>query len=186
MSDNMCGGYARIAVVVAAIIAVAAVAYTTNIQTTLGQQKGSPAVNSITMQVYFKPEGTVSTWSMGVSKGSTLCPSGDCRYSIEDTYFTPSYRGGYTFTGLLKVSVVSNNTINSKFYPMRAELDKIGSEERGGQITEFLGGTIGFGGDMLRCIGCRPEFEYKVDNATLLVNPSAPVLTLQGSIHNTE
>jgi hypothetical protein len=36
-----------------------------------------------------------------------------------------TFTGGYTFEGLLKVSVTTaDGTINSKFYPMRADLDK--------------------------------------------------------------
>ena len=58
---------------------------------------------------------------------------------------------------------------------MRAELDKTASQEKEGQITEILDGSIKFGKNTLS-----PDFEYKVVNGTLLVDPSAPVLTLQG------
>ncbi|MGC2429080.1 MAG: hypothetical protein WA421_18750 [Nitrososphaeraceae archaeon] len=44
------------------------------------------------------------------------------------------------FDGQLKVSVVTNDTTNSKFYPMRADLDKTASQEKEGQTTEILQG----------------------------------------------
>lgn len=58
---------------------------------------------------------------------------------------------------------------------MRAELDKTASEEKEGQTREFLGRSIKFGKNTFS-----PDFEYKVVNGTLLVDPNAPVLTLQG------
>jgi hypothetical protein len=196
MTDNMRTVYARITEsVIAAIIAVAALA-PTNIQTTLAQQKGSPAADSIAVQFYLRPHENpyfsnmgiyqVSTWSMGASKGSTICPLGDCKYSIENPQFISNnnFTRGHTylFTGLLNVSATTNGTTNSKFYPMLAQLDKTASQEKAGQTTESLQGTIQFGGDLIRCYGCRPEFEYKVDNGTLFVNPNTPVLTLQGTV----
>src|SRR6266496_5524320 len=86
------------------------------IQTTLGQQKDSPATDSIIMTVNLRPHEDpglakdgyykVSTWYMNASKGSKVCPSGDCQYSIENAEFRPNtFSGGYVFEGLLKASV---------------------------------------------------------------------------------
>ena len=58
---------------------------------------------------------------------------------------------------------------------MRVDLDKTASQEKEGQTTEILQGSIKFGKNTFS-----PDFEYKVDNGTLLVDPSAPVLILQG------
>ena len=56
---------------------------------------------------------------MNASRDSKVRPPDDCRYSIEKTQFYPNtYTGGYSFGGLLKVSVVTNDTTNSKFYPI--------------------------------------------------------------------
>jgi hypothetical protein len=124
-------------------------------------------------QGYFQ----VNTLDMNATKGSKLCPSGDCQYSIENADFSPNtISGGYVFQGLLKVSVTAaDGTINSRFYPMRADLDKTASQEKEGQTTETLNGSIKFGKNIFS-----PDFEYKVIDGTLLVDPSAPVLTLQG------
>jgi hypothetical protein len=96
------------------------------IQTTLGQQ--SPATDSITMMINLRPHDDpyltrsgyyqVSAWYMNASKASKVCPSGGCQYSIEQTQFYPNSQsvGGYVFEGLLKASIVSNDTTNSKFY----------------------------------------------------------------------
>jgi len=111
------------------------------IQTTLGQQKDSPATDSIIMTVNLRPHEDpglakdgyykVSTWYMNASKGSKVCPSGDCQYSIENAEFRPNtFSGGYVFEGLLKASVVSNDTTNSKFYPIQVDLGKIASQEK--------------------------------------------------------
>jgi hypothetical protein len=94
-------------------------------------------------------------------------------HSLESYMLT----GGYTFEGLLKVSVTAGDgTINSKFYPMRADLDKTASQEKEGQITEILDGSIKFGKNTFS-----PDFEYKVVNGTLVVDPSAHILTLRGT-----
>jgi len=58
---------------------------------------------------------------------------------------------------------------------VRVDLDKTASQEKEGQTTEILQGSIKFGKNTFS-----PDFEYKVDNGTLLVDPSAPVLILQG------
>ncbi len=155
--------------------------------TTLAQQKGSPGTDAIIMTVNLRPHEDpyltkqgyyqVSTWYMNASKGSKVCPSGDCQYSIEKTQFNPNLYsvGGYVFEGLLKASVVSNDTTNSKFYPIHAEFDKTASQEKQGRTTEFLQGSIKIGKDINK-----PDFEYKVDNGTLLLDPSPHVLTLKG------
>ena len=70
---------------------------------------------------------------------------------------------------------MNSGVVNSKFYRMDAELNKAGSKEMLGQRTEALEGTIGFGtqGPM-----APSDFEYKIVNGTLQVDPyaSAPVL----------
>jgi hypothetical protein len=83
---------------------------------------------------------------MNASKGSKLCPSGDCQYSIENGELRPdTTSGGYTFEGQVKVSVITNDITNSKFYPMRVYLSKTGSQEKESQTIEFPQGTINFG-----------------------------------------
>jgi hypothetical protein len=49
------------------------------------------------------------------------------------------------------------------------------SQEKQGRTTEFLQGSIKFGRDINN-----PDFNYKVDNGTLLVDPDPHVLTLKG------
>ena len=58
---------------------------------------------------------------------------------------------------------------------MRAHLDKTASQEKEGQTTEMLDGSIKFGKNTFS-----PDFAYRVVNGTLLVDPSSPALTLQG------
>jgi len=72
-------------------------------------------------------------------------------------------------------SVVSNDTTTSKFNPIRADLDKTPSQEKQGQTTETLQGTINFGKNIFN-----PDFKYKVVNGALVVDPTQPLLTLQG------
>jgi hypothetical protein len=137
MSGNiMDNTYARISVVIVAIIAMAAAAVpSANMQIALGQQKGSPQTDSIIMRISLRSHENeflakdgwyrISTWYMNASKSSTVCPSGNCQYSIENAEFYPNtYTSGYVFHGLLKVGAVSNDTINSKFYPLRVDLVK--------------------------------------------------------------
>jgi hypothetical protein len=136
------------------------------------------------MVVYFKPheneflakDGYYQIFAQGVnaSKGSTLCPSGNCQYHIDNGQFSPNiFSGGYVFEGILKVSVVTNDTINSNFYPFRADLDKTASQEKNCQTTEMLQGSIKFGRNTFS-----PDFEYNVTDGKLLVHPTSPVLML--------
>lgn len=124
----------------------------------------------------------IFSWSINASPSSPICQSGNCLYSLEDVVFGPSGFGGYIFGGTLKVSVISNNIINSKFYNLNALLAKTSSQESLGQRTQLLDGTIRFGKDIATCFGCPPEFECKIVNGTLLIDfpyASAPMLTLQ-------
>jgi hypothetical protein len=154
MTSNTKPGVA-IAVLIAA---TAALLLFVNTQITLAQQKGSPpSTDSITMTVNLQTHENevlanqgyfqVNTLDINATKGSKLCPSSYCQYSIENAQFSPdTFTGGYTFEGLLKVSVTAGDgTINSKFYPMRADLNKTASQEKEGQITEILDGSIKFG-----------------------------------------
>jgi hypothetical protein len=183
MNSNMTNGHRKLVAIAVVIAAAAALLlFVNSIQTTLAQQKPT---DSLTMTVNLQTHENeflanqgyfqVNTLDMNASKGSKLCPSGDCQYSIENADFSPNtITGGYVFQGLLKVSTTAaDGTINSKFYPMRAELDKTASQEKEGQTTEILDGSIKFGKNVFS-----PEFEYKVANGTLLVDPSAPVLSL--------
>ena len=72
-------------------------------------------------------------------------------------------------------SVVSNDTTTSKFNLIRADLHKTASQEKAGQTTETLQGTINFGKNIFS-----PDFQYKIVNGTLVVDPTQPLLTLQG------
>ena len=76
----------------------------------------------------------------------------------------------------MKVSVTEGDSTSSKFYEMRADLDKSGSEETPSRITEILEGDIGFGGTIYT-----PDFEYQVVNGTLELDEQSPVLLLQGA-----
>src|SRR5919198_80742 len=182
----MYGGYTKLedAMAVIVIAAIALLPLSVSTQSTLAQQKLTDSLSMtvnlqthenefLANQGYFQ----VNTLEMNATKDSKLCPSGDCQYSIENADFSPNtISGGYVFQGLLKVSVTAaDGTINSRFYPMRADLDKTASQDKEGQTTETLNGSIKFGKNIFS-----PDFEYKVVNGTLLVDPSAPVLTLQG------
>lgn len=57
------------------------------------------------------------------------------------------------------MSVITNDTTNSKFYPLHADLDKTASQEKEGPITEILQGSIKFGRDAFS-----PDFEYKLQD----------------------
>lgn len=136
------------------IAAIGILLLSVNTQATLAQQKST---DSLTMTVNLQTHENeflanqgyfqVNTLDVNASKGGKICPSGDCQYSIENSQFSPNtLTGGYVFKGLLKVSVTAaDGTVNSKFYPMRADLDKTASQEKEGQTSEILDGSIKFG-----------------------------------------
>jgi hypothetical protein len=103
-----------------------------------------------------------------------FCPSNNCEYEIENGEVRPdSFTGGYVFDGNLKVTITEGDTKNSKFYNMRADLEKAGSEETPSKLTEIIEGDIGFGGTVID-----PDIEYQVVNGTLEVNEQSSTLTL--------
>ena len=57
------------------------------------------------------------------------------------------------------MSVITNDTTNSKFYPLHADLDKTASQEKEGPITEIRQGSIKFGRNAFS-----PDFEYKLQD----------------------
>lgn len=109
------------------------------------------------------------------SEGSEICPQNNCKYTVEDGQFGPSYDGGYTFNGRLKVTTQEGDVKKSKFYDFRVGLDKASEEERNGEILQSLEGTFGLGKDTYN-----PEISYDITNATLKVDDKNPVLTIQG------
>jgi hypothetical protein len=77
------------------------------------------------------------------TNNTEFCPSNNCTYSIENGEFRPdSSTGGYVFDGKLKVTVTEGDTKTSKFYALRADLEKAGSEETPSKLTEILEGGI--------------------------------------------
>ena len=169
----------------AAIIVVVLTA--DNTQRMLDHQKGNPAAaDSMIITANLQPHKNeflakngyyqISTLDMNVTKGSKLCPSGNCQYNIENGQLGPynKFSSRYVLDGLLKVSVVvdSGLIVNSELFLIRGDMDKAASQEKEGQTIEILRGSIKFGKNVFS-----PVFHYIV-NGTLLVNPSANVLTL--------
>lgn len=144
------------------------------------------ATNTISMKVNLKPQANeivaddrgyeVTSFQFNASNAQELCPLGNCEYDIEDgQYRTFTGGSGYVFEGRLKVTVTEGDTKLSKFYDMRADLKKIGSEETPSKLTEILEGNIGFVGS-----STVPEVEYPTVNGTLQLDGESPILTLQG------
>jgi hypothetical protein len=109
------------------------------------------------------------------SNGSEICASNSCKYSTENTQFSPdTYSGGYVFEGRLKVTTTEDNIKKSKFYDFRVDLNKASEEENNGKTTQFLEGTFGLGKDKFN-----PEIVYDITNGTLLLSGKSPILTIQ-------
>jgi hypothetical protein len=100
MSNNMTSGCTKPGVAIAVVIAAAALLlFVNNSQTILAQPKSSPPTDSITITVNLQTHENefltnqgyfqVNTLDMNATKGSKLCPSGDCQYSIENAQFGP-------------------------------------------------------------------------------------------------
>lgn len=100
-----------------------------------------------------------------------LCSSNNCTYSIENGQFRPNMvTHGFTFEGDLKVSILQKptQTITSKFFPIRIDLDKTGSIEnmKGNKLSRIysLGGVAKLGANIYD-----PDLKYQTENASLLV-----------------
>jgi len=125
----------------------------------------------------FMPEGYFEVKKFGfiTTDGSEVCPTNNCKYTVEDGEFSNSYDGGYSFNGKLKVTTQEGDVKKSKFYDFSVDLDKAGEEERNGETLQFLEGTFGLGKDTYN-----PEISYDITNATLKLDDKNPVLTIQG------
>jgi hypothetical protein len=116
----------------------------------------------------------INSFQFIANDSEEFCPSNNCEYEIEEGEVRPdSFTGGYVFDGNLKVTTTEGDTKRSKFYNMRADLEKSGSEETPSKLTEIIEGDIGFGGTVFD-----PELEYQVVNGTLEVNERSSTLTL--------
>lgn len=117
----------------------------------------------------------VKKFGFVVNNGSEICPSNNCKFTVENTRFYPNTStGGYVFDGRLKVTTIDDNIKKSKFYDFYVLLNKDSEEEIDGKITEFLGGKFGFGKNKFN-----PEFRYEITNATLTTGKN-PILSIQG------
>lgn len=97
--DNMTNRYTKPVAAIAVLIAASALQLFVNTQTILAQEKANPRspTDSITTTAnlqthqneFLANEGyfQVGTLEMNATKGSKLCPSGDCQYSIENAQF---------------------------------------------------------------------------------------------------
>jgi hypothetical protein len=143
----------------------------------------SSGTEQITLKAEMKPHSNqflkdyfeIKKFGFVVSDGSNICPTNNCKYTVEDGQFNPNYSGGYSFSGKLKVTTQEGDVKKSKFYDFNVSLDKTGEEERNGETIQSLEGTFGLGKDTFN-----PEISYDITNATLKVDEKNPVLTIQG------
>jgi hypothetical protein len=128
---------------------------------------------------FFADEGYYQIEKFGFvsSNGSEICPSDNCKYSVENGELSAltNMSGRYGFEGKLKVTTVTEDVSRSKFYDFAVYLDKTGEEERNGETVEILEGTFGLGSDIFN-----PEISYDITNATLKVDDKNPILTIEG------
>lgn len=111
----------------------------------------------------------IKKFSLAVSDDSQICPSNNCKFSVENGKIF-SLADSYRADGKLKVTVLEDGTSKSTLYPLGVTLDKTAEEESHGQKIETLSGTFEVG----------PHITYQVTNATLQVDKNSPVLTIQG------
>ena len=114
--------------------------------------------------------------SFVASNGSEICPLNNCKYGVENTQFRPnSVIGGYVFEGRLTVTTVEDGVEKSEFYYFNVGFDKKSEEERIGKTIQFLEPTSG-----VAIFSFIPRIDYKIINATLLVDKKSPTLTIYG------
>jgi hypothetical protein len=107
-----------------------------------------------------------------VSNSSEICPLNNCKYSVQNTQFRPNSVGeGYVFEGRLTVIAVEDGVEKSEFYYFNVGFDKKSEEERNGTTIQFLEATSGLG-----TFSFIPGIDYKIINATLLVDKKKPII----------
>ena len=89
--------------------------------------------------------------------------------------------GGYIFEGRLTVTTVEDGVKKSEFYYFNVGFDKTTEKERNGTTIQFLEATSGLG-----TFSFIPGIDYKIINATLLVDKKSPSLTIYGERPTTE
>lgn len=117
-----------------------------------------------------------------VSNSSEICPLNNCKYSVENTQFRPNSVGeGYVFEGRLTVIAFEDGIEKSDFYYFDIGFDKKSEDERNGMTIQFLEAT-----SVMGTFSFIPGIDYKIINATLLVDKKSPSLTIYGERPTTE
>ena len=149
------------------------------------KNQGSSDIELMALKAQLKPDPNeflakdgwyqIKNFVFVASNGSEICASNSCKYSTENTQFSPNtYSGGYVFEGRLKVTTTADNIKKSTFYDFRVDLNKASEEENNGKTKQFLEGTFGLGKDKFN-----PEIVYDITNGTLLLSGKSPILTIQ-------
>jgi hypothetical protein len=87
---------------------------------------------------YYEVDG----FGLNLSPNSTLCPTNNCEFELEDGQLAPFLSGSYSFTGLLKIGIESEEGKRSKIMDLKANLDITETLENDDTKTEFVTGDL--------------------------------------------
>lgn len=87
---------------------------------------------------YYEVDG----FGLNLSPNSTLCPTNNCEFDLEDGQLAPFLSGSYLFTGLLKIGVEEEEGTRSKIMDLKAQLDITETLENDDTRTEYVTGDL--------------------------------------------
>ena len=120
----------------------------------------------------------VEGFGLNLSPNSTLCPTNNCEFELEDGKLNSVLAGQYLFNGVLKVGIEEEEGTRSSVMNIGSSLNIKETLENDDTTTEFLTGKFNLGESTTALFS--PEISYRVTNGTLTIEDDEATLILQG------
>lgn len=120
----------------------------------------------------------VEGFGLNVSPNSTLCPTNNCEFELEDGKLSSILAGQYLFNGVLKIGVEEEEGTRSNVMSISSSLNIKETLENDDTTTESLTGDFKLGETNVVMIS--PEISYRVTNGSLVIEDDEATLILQG------
>ncbi len=120
----------------------------------------------------------VEGFGLNLSPNSTLCPTNNCEFELDDGKLTSIQAGQYSLGGVLKIGVEEEEGTRSNVMNIGGMLNVKETLEKDDVTTEFLTGKFNLGEAIT--VSFSPEISYRVTNGTLAIDDDEAMLILQG------
>lgn len=120
----------------------------------------------------------VEGFGLNLSPNSTLCPTNNCEFELDDGKLSSVLAGQYLFNGVLKVGIEEEEGTRSSVMNIGSSLNVRETLENDDTTTEFLTGKFNLGEANTALFS--PDIGYRVANGSLTIEDDEATLILQG------